>query len=53
MSTDNEKNPTIKKWAYACETSSRTRREERRLKVDENWVLRRVSRPKREEVTGG
>jgi hypothetical protein len=37
---------------YECETWSRTLREERRLKVFENRVLRRVFGPKREEVTG-
>jgi len=37
---------------YACETRSLTLREERRLRVFENRVLRRISGPKREEVTG-
>ena len=37
---------------YGCETWSLTLREERRLKVFENRVLRRVFGPKREEVTG-
>ena len=37
---------------YGCETWSLTLREERRLRVIENRVLRRVLRPKREEVTG-
>ena len=37
---------------YGCETWSLTLREERRLRVFENRVLRRVFRPKREEVTG-
>jgi hypothetical protein len=37
---------------YACETSSLTLREECRLRVFENRVLRRVFRPKRDEVTG-
>jgi hypothetical protein len=36
---------------YGCETWSLTLREERRLKVFENRVLRRVFGPKREEVT--
>ena len=35
-----------------CETWSLTLREERRLKVFENRVLRRVFGPKRDEVTG-
>ena len=37
---------------YGCETWSLTLREERRLKVFENRVLRRIFRPKRDEVTG-
>ena len=36
---------------YGCETWSLTLREERRMKVFENRVLRRVSGPKRDEVT--
>ena len=35
-----------------CETWSLTLREERRLRVFENRVLRRVFRPKRDVVTG-
>jgi hypothetical protein len=37
---------------YGCETWSLILREERRLKVFENRVLRRVFGPKRDEVTG-
>jgi len=37
---------------YGCETWSLTLREERRLGVFENRVLRRVFGPKRDEVTG-
>ena len=37
---------------YGCETRSLTLREERRLRVFENRVLRRVFGPKRDEVTG-
>jgi hypothetical protein len=37
---------------YGCEVWSLTLREERRLKVYENRVLRRVFGPKRNEVTG-
>ena len=37
---------------YGCETWSLTLREERRLRVFENTVLRRVFGPKRDEVTG-
>jgi hypothetical protein len=36
---------------YGCETWSLTLREERRLRVFENRVLRRVFVPKRDEVT--
>ena len=38
---------------YGCETWSLTLREECRLRVFENRVLRRVFGPKRDEVTGG
>ena len=37
---------------YGCENWLLTLREERRLRVFENRVLRRVFGPKREEVTG-
>jgi len=37
---------------YGCETWSLTLREERRLRVFENRVLRRLFGPKREEVAG-
>jgi len=37
---------------YGCETWSLTLREERRLKVFENMVLRKIFGPKRDEVTG-
>ena len=37
---------------YGCETWSLTLREERRLRVSENRVLRRVFGPKRDEVIG-
>jgi hypothetical protein len=37
---------------YGCETWSLILREERRLKVFENRMLRRIFGPKREEVTG-
>jgi hypothetical protein len=36
---------------YGCETWSLTMREERRLRVFENRVLRGIFRPKRDEVT--
>jgi hypothetical protein len=38
---------------YGCETWSLTLREEHRLRVFDNKVLRRVFGPKRDEVTGG
>ena len=41
--------PTV---LYGCETWSLTLREERRLRVFENRLLRRVFEPKRDEVTG-
>jgi hypothetical protein len=37
---------------YGCETWSLTLREEHRLRVFENRVLRRIFRPKRDEATG-
>ena len=37
---------------YGCETWSLTLREERRLRVFENRVLRRIFGPNRDEVTG-
>jgi hypothetical protein len=42
------------KWLvlYGCETWSLTLREELRLRVFENRVVRRVFGPKRDEVTG-
>jgi hypothetical protein len=38
---------------YGCETWSQTLKEENRLRVFENRVLRRIFGPKRDEVTGG
>jgi hypothetical protein len=38
---------------YGCETLSLTLREEHRLRVFENRVLRRIFGPKRDEATGG
>jgi hypothetical protein len=38
---------------YGCETWSLTLREEHRLRVFENRVLRRIFGPMRDEVTGG
>ena len=36
---------------YGCETWSLTMREERRLRIFENRMLRRIFGPKRDEVT--
>jgi hypothetical protein len=38
---------------YGCETWSLTLRDEHRLRVFENRVIRRIFGPKRDEVTGG
>jgi hypothetical protein len=40
-------------FLYGCETCSPTLREEHRLRVFENRVLRRIFEPKRKEATGG
>ena len=37
---------------YGCETWSLTLREERKLRVFENMVLRRIFGPRRDEVKG-
>jgi hypothetical protein len=37
---------------YVCEAWSLTAREERKLRVSENMVLRRIFGPRRDEVTG-
>jgi len=37
---------------YGCETWSLTLREERKLRVFENMMLRRIFEPRRDEVTG-
>jgi hypothetical protein len=39
-------------YIYGCETWRLTLREERRLRVFENRVLKRIFRPKRDEVRG-
>jgi hypothetical protein len=44
--------PDVPVVLYGRETWSLTLREERRLRVSENRVLRRVFGPKRDEVTG-
>jgi hypothetical protein len=40
-------------WFYGCETWSLTLREEYRLRVFENRVLRRIFGAKRDEIIGG
>jgi hypothetical protein len=42
----------IKTRRYGCETWSLTLREEHRLRVFENRVLRRIFGPRRDEMTG-
>ena len=39
-------------YLYGCETWSLTLKEERKLRVFENMVLRRIFGPRRDEVTG-
>jgi hypothetical protein len=39
-------------FLYGCETWSLTLREEHRLRVFENGVLRRIFGPKRDEIVG-
>jgi hypothetical protein len=43
----------VKPSLYGCDTWFLTLREEHRLRVFENRVLRRIFGPKRNEVTGG
>jgi hypothetical protein len=45
-------NTVILPVSYGCETWSLTLREEHRLRVLENMVLRRIFGPKRDEVDG-
>jgi hypothetical protein len=47
-----KKNIILPVVLYGCETWALTMREESRLRVFENRVLRRVFGPKRDEVTG-
>jgi hypothetical protein len=44
---------TCNLWWYGCETWSVTLREEHRLRVLENRVLRRIFENKRDEATAG
>jgi hypothetical protein len=48
-----KKNVILPVVLYGCETLSLILREERRLRVFKNRVLRRIFGPKRDEVTGG
>ena len=43
---------TLSVVLYGCETWSLTFREERKLRVFENMVMRRIFGPRRDEVTG-
>jgi len=43
---------TLPVVSYGCETWSLTSKEERRLRIFQNRMLRRIFRPKRGEVTG-
>ena len=56
LSLFNMKHNTLSRWLdvvlYGCETWSLTLREERKPKVFENMVLRRIFGPRRDEVTG-
>jgi len=45
------RNIVLRVVLYGCETWSLTLREERRLRVFENRVLRRIFGPKRDDVT--
>jgi hypothetical protein len=47
-----QRNITLPVVLYGCETWSLTLREELRLRVFENSMLRRIFGPKRDEVTG-
>jgi hypothetical protein len=47
------KTPLLPVVLYGCETWSLTLREEHRLRVFENRMLRRIFRPKGDEVIGG
>ena len=48
----NFKNYNFAWFLYGCETWSLTLRKERKLRVFENMVLRRIFGPRRDEVTG-
>jgi hypothetical protein len=48
----NKHNYNFACFLYGCETWSLTLREERRMRVSENRVYRRIFSPKTNEVTG-
>ena len=50
--TKNNNTVTLPVVLYGCETWSLTMREEHRLRVFENRVLRRIFGPRRDGVTG-
>ena len=50
--TKKYRNAVLPLVMYGCETWSLTLKEERRLRVFENTVLRRIFGPKRDVVTG-
>jgi hypothetical protein len=49
---ENHKTIILSVVVYGCETWSLTLKKEHRLRVFENRVLRKISGPKRDEVTG-
>jgi len=52
LKTEKYKTITLPIVLYGCETWSLTLREERRIRVFENRVLRRIFGPRRDEVAG-
>jgi hypothetical protein len=48
----NKRTLNVQQELYGCENWSHTLREEWRLRIFENKVLRRIFGPKRDEVTG-
>jgi hypothetical protein len=47
-----DRGPLLVFFLYGCEAGSFTLKEEHRLRVRENKVLRRIFGPKRDEATG-
>jgi len=50
--TEEYRNIIVRVVSYGCETWSLKLKEERRMRVFENGVLRRIFGPERDEVTG-